>query len=79
MALTDDEHLAVQDMVEEVDAIMRNARGGNGHRGEVLAEFAGRVAGLYVVQGRRLGCDDATMINDVTRRAVAFADSAVQL
>lgn len=79
MALTDDEHMIVQDMVEEVDAIMRNAMEGNGHRGEVLAEFAGRVMGLYVAQGRKVGCEDAMMIDDVTKRATAFADSAAQL
>jgi hypothetical protein len=47
MALTDTEHIAVQDMVEEIDAIMRNAREGNSHRGEVLAELAPRHGALY--------------------------------
>lgn len=79
MALTDTEHLVVQDMIEEIDAIMRNANDGNGHRGEVLAELAGRVMGLYVAQGRKVGCEDAMMIDDVTKRATAFADSAAQL
>lgn len=80
MALTDTEHIAVQDMVEEIDAIMRNAREGNSHRGEVLAELAGRVMGLYIAQGRRFGVgDDRVMIDDVTKRAVAFANSAAQL
>lgn len=79
MALTDDEHLIVQDMTEEIDAIMRNGRDGEGHRAEVLSEFAGRVMGLYVAQGRKVGCEDAMMIDDVTKRAVAFADSAAKL
>ncbi|MFK5283739.1 hypothetical protein ACI3PL_29600, partial [Lacticaseibacillus paracasei] len=59
---------------------MRNAREGNSHRGEVLAELAGRVMGLYIAQGRRFGVgDDRVMIDDVTKRAVAFANSAAQL
>jgi hypothetical protein len=36
--------------------------------------------GLYIAQGRRFGVgDDRVMIDDVTKRAVAFANSAAQL